>query len=281
MHLRYRLLNVFTRDSEALSGNALCVFEDAGGLADAHMQALARQFNLSESTFLARSERASARLRMFTPDYELPFAGHPILGSAHVVRALGAGDRVTLDVPAGIIPVQAEGNAWTLTANPAVTREIAAQRHELAAALGLAVDALAERPLWVDCGTEQLIVPLRDAASVTAARPVPSLRGALRNRSGVAMALVFAPTGDATADARFFFENGAALSEDPATGSACANLGGWHLAMGSAVPMACEVRQGDAVKRPSTLRLSIDAQRRVAVAGEVIEIGSGVIELPD
>ena len=105
----YRLVNVFTQGNAVLSGNPLCVFERAQSLDTARMQALALQFNLSETTFILPSERANARVRIFTPGYEMPFAGHPTLGTAHVCRALGlGGDRLTLEVPAGIIPVSRE-----------------------------------------------------------------------------------------------------------------------------------------------------------------------------
>src|SRR5229473_854297 len=111
----YRLLNVFTLDGKRLSGNPLCVFEDGRGLDSATMQALARQFNLSETTFIFPSEKASAAVRIFTPNYEMPFAGHPTLGTAHVVRAVrGGGDRVALEMHAGLVEVSADGDAWTL-----------------------------------------------------------------------------------------------------------------------------------------------------------------------
>ena len=87
----YRIVNVFTQGRAPLSGNPLCVFERAQELDAARMQALALQFNLSETTFILPSERASARVRIFTPSYEMPFAGHPALGTAHVCRALGLG----------------------------------------------------------------------------------------------------------------------------------------------------------------------------------------------
>src|SRR5260221_6048082 len=112
----YRILNVFAREGR-LTGNPLCVFEDGRGLDDATQQALARQFNLSETTFILPSAQATARVRIFTPSYEMPFAGHPTLGTAHVVRALkGAGDAVALEMKAGVIPVNARGDRWTLQA---------------------------------------------------------------------------------------------------------------------------------------------------------------------
>src|SRR5215510_5356198 len=137
----YRLLNVFTTDGERLSGNPLCVFENGRGLDDATMLALARQFNLSETTFILPSDAASAAVRIFTPTFEMPFAGHPTLGTAHVVRALGrGGERVTLAMKAGVIPVTAEGDRWTLEANAPRYRDVDARRSDLAEMLGLSGD---------------------------------------------------------------------------------------------------------------------------------------------
>src|SRR5512139_1485208 len=103
--LKFRLVNVFAETP--LGGNPLCVFEDGSGLDDATMQALALQFNLSETTFVLPSTVATAHVRIFTPTFEMPFAGHPTLGTAHVVRDLaGVGQRVTLQMKAGVIPVE-------------------------------------------------------------------------------------------------------------------------------------------------------------------------------
>ena len=127
----YRILNVFARDGR-LTGNPLCVFEDGRGLDDATMQALARQFNLSETTFILPSGKAAARVRIFTPAYEMPFAGHPTLGTAHVVRSLmGGGNALTLDMKAGVIPVNAAGDRWTLSANKPSSRETGVTRAAL------------------------------------------------------------------------------------------------------------------------------------------------------
>ncbi len=111
----FRLLNVFAEST--FGGNPLCVFEDARGMDDATMQALALQFNLSETTFVLPSDRADAQVRIFTPGYEMRFAGHPTLGTAHAVRDLvSSGDRLTLEFKAGVVPVEAKGDVWTFTA---------------------------------------------------------------------------------------------------------------------------------------------------------------------
>src|SRR3979490_892761 len=137
----FRIVNVFTQNGDALSGNPLCVFENGADFDSDLMQALARQFNLSETTFILPSTRATARVRIFTPTFEMPFAGHPTLGTAHVVRTLqNVGDNVTLELPAGVIPVHAEGDVWTLQANPPKHRAPSASRADLAKMLGLDPD---------------------------------------------------------------------------------------------------------------------------------------------
>jgi PhzF family phenazine biosynthesis protein len=287
--LAYHLVNVFTRDRAPLSGNPLCVFEDGAALDSERMQQLARQFNLSETTFILPATRATAQARIFTPTFEMPFAGHPTLGTAHVVRRLAAAagrslERVDLELAAGIIPVEARGDLWTLTANPPQHREIGVSRDELAAALGLdASDILWQaagiRPLWVDTGSDQLLVPLASVSAVARVAPRVAALANLRSRQGRQLALVFAEAGDGDVAARFLFEDSGAVLEDPATGSACANLGGWYLATGAAVPLVRRVLQGERVQRPSTLLLSIDAGRHIRVGGEVIWLGRGELEL--
>ena len=292
----YRLLNVFTRGAEVLSGNPLCVFESGAAFDDRTMQALARQFNLSETTFILPSTRASARVRIFTPSYEMPFAGHPTLGTAHVCRALGLGrDELTLEMKAGVIPVSAEADRWTLQANAPRWREVAESRDSIATMLGLDPRDIGERPLWGSTGREQLIVPLTSEDAVRRARPKPDLLSRFQSEEGASMAYVFAPRGAAGSSAtasrgtyrrelllsRFFFPQGPAVLEDPATGSATANLGGWYMAMDRERPVRIEIAQGEQTGRPSILYLDVDAEGRVRVSGDVVELGRGTIGLQD
>lgn len=278
MGMRYRIVNVFTVDGDRLSGNPLCVFEDARGLTGEQMQALARQFNLSETTFVLPSERATAHVRIFTPGFEMPFAGHPTLGTAHVVRALRGTDSLTFEMKAGIVPVTSQGDTWTLQAAKApATKPVAASRAELARMVGLPDGAVCDEPLWVNTGAEQLVIPIRTAELVRAARPVPELiiKHGFSDARDEAMAYLWAPDGTV----RFFFTQHGAVIEDPATGSACANLGGWFVARGHQLPIHMVLRQGDAVKRPSRLALDVDAHKRIFVSGSVIELGAGEIQL--
>jgi len=275
----YRIVNVFTQGDDPFSGNPLCVFESAESLDTPRMQGLARQFNLSETTFILPSTRANARVRIFTPSYEMPFAGHPTLGTAHVCRALGlAGDTLTLEMQAGIIPVRATQRRWTLQANAPSWREVHEPRAMLAAMLGIAEHEIGERPLWVKAGKEQLIVPLGNEAAVRRAQPRADLLTQLASDDGASMAYIFAPMGQQLL-ARFFFPQGPAVVEDPATGSATANLGGWCLAMGRTLPCEFEICQGEYAGRPSTLLLRVDVERRILVSGDVIELGRGAITL--
>jgi PhzF family phenazine biosynthesis protein len=278
----YRILNVFARAGR-LTGNPLCVFEDGGGIDDATMQDLARQFNLSETTFILPSAKATARVRIFTPSYEMPFAGHPTLGTAHVVRSLkGGGDAVTLEMKAGVIPVGAQGDRWTLEANAPRVREVEESRADLADILGLSAGDIGERPLWVNAGKEQLMVPVASAEAVRRARPRADAFTRLRSEDGHGMAYLFADSG-ATVEARFFFPSGPAILEDPATGSACANLGGWFATMRPGGKIDRAVSQGEAVHRPSTLYLrvspSASGEGRIFVGGDVIELGRGTVSL--
>jgi trans-2,3-dihydro-3-hydroxyanthranilate isomerase len=275
----YRIVNVFTRERAALSGNPLCVFEKAQALDTPSMQALALQFNLSETTFILPSQQASARVRIFTPGYEMAFAGHPTLGTAHVCRALGlGGDRLTLEMTAGIIPVRADGDRWTLTAATPTWREVAEPRLAVAAMLGLEEGEIGERPLWVNAGTEQLIVPLTSEAAVRRVRVRGELLEHFASESKPSKVYVFAPARSGLL-ARFFFPKGSAVLEDPATGSATANLGGWCLAMGRELPLELEISHGEYTGRPAALRLRVDAARQVLVSGDVIELGRGIVNL--
>jgi len=280
----FRIVNVFTQGAAPLSGNALCVFENGEGLSDQQMQALARQFNLSETTFILPSTRANARVRIFTPSYEMPFAGHPTLGSAYVCRALNlGGDEHLLEMKAGLVSVRAQGSRWTLKALRASWRELDVSRADLAEALGLDEQDIGDEPLWVKAGKEQLIVPLTSTDAVRRAQPAPAKLKNIRNDEGQSTAYVFCLNSDAKnsgeALARFFFPAGGAILEDPATGSATANFGGWCLAMQRPLPVKLKISQGEQAGRPSWLFLDVTREREIFVGGDVVEIGRGTISL--
>ena len=281
MHLRYRILNVFTDGDNPFSGNPLCVFEDATGLSDKAMQDLARQLNLSETTFITSLDAdVTANVRIFTPNYELPFAGHPTLGTAYVVSEMfGAGDEVVLRMPARDIPVQFAGNVWSLQANAPTSSAVEVSRSDLTAMIGLTADRVAAEPLWVDTGTIQLILPLKTAEDVRSASADPKLLGEFATRpGGESLVYLWAPTGADTIEARLFFTQNNAAIEDPATGSACANLGGWFLANGER-GIRRRINQGSAILRPSVLDLVVNDEGTIFVSGVVREVGRGTFDL--
>ena len=281
----FRIVNVFAEST--FGGNPLCVFEDARGLSDGQMQSLALQFNLSETTFVLPSSTATARVKIFTPTFEMAFAGHPTLGSAHVVRdLLQTGDSVTLEMKAGVIPVYAVDSRWTLTAGAPQFRDVTLSNAAIAAMLGLNENAILPGARWVNTGSEQLIVPLADADAVRRAQPRADLlaqfsSAALPGTPSRSMAYIFAPDENESAAhhllSRFFFLKHGSVVEDPGTGSATANLGGWMLDAGVALPLEFTINQGVDIGRPCQLGLRVDAQQQIYVSGRVIEIGRGHI----
>ena len=281
----FRLLNVFAEST--FGGNQLCVFEDARGMDDATMQALALQFNLSETTFILPSEHATARVRVFTPGYEMRFAGHPTLGTAHVVRDLfNTGDTLSLEFTAGLVPVSAEGDVWTLTApqnGGLKTAPANLTQAEMAALLGLNEDDLLAAPVWIDTGADQLLVALRSTDAVRRTSPDSAHldtwpESSLERKTVYVFA--FDPDRPGRVLSRYFFsKQGGGVAEDPGTGSACANLGGWLLVHDAPLPQSLSISQGDAVGRPCRMGLEVGVDRRIRVSGRVIELGRGTVTL--
>ncbi len=273
----FRIVNVFGTEDDPFSGNPLCVFEDAAGMDDATMRALAVQFNLSETTFVLPSRTATARVRIFAPSGEMPFAGHPTLGTARVVRdRTGTDADLTLEMLAGVIPVRGDGDTFTLTAARPSWRESEADRNALAAMLTLSPDDIGTGARWVSTGNEQLLVPLASEAALMRAVPVPSLVSRWANDRGMVKVYCFVPGAAPDVPARFFFEKQTGvIAEDPGTGSACANLGGWFLAERCALPHSCVVRQGDHLGRACRLALSIASDGAIQVGGRTREVARG------
>ncbi|MCH8619003.1 PhzF family phenazine biosynthesis protein [Undibacterium sp. TS12] len=286
----FRIVNVFA--GQTLGGNPLCVFENASGMSDEEMQALALQFNLSETSFILPSEVATARMRIFTPDMEMAFAGHPSLGSAHVISALNQGlGQLDLECRGGIIPLVFNDSRWTLTTPAKPGPHVQACQLTMAgvaAMLGLAEEDILSEPVWVNTGSEQLLVPLKSSAAVWRAQPdAAKLSDWPANQLGRKSAYVFAAdaahddgTGRLGIKARYFFATkGGSFAEDPGTGSACANLGAWWIEQGHALPASLMVSQGEQVRRPCQLYLDVDLNKKIHVGGKVIEIAQGKLQI--
>lgn len=277
--LRYHLVNVFCVAGQSISGNALAVFEPSEPLGTDLQQALALQMNLSETTFISGVTAGRAHVRIFTPSYEMPFAGHPSLGTAEVLRRLGhCASDIVLQVPAGAVPLRRDQDIWTLQRPFGSVRPAGLDAAVLAAALGLGAPDLAGEAVWVDTGACQLLLPLATAGALDRLAPqYAQLLGLMP--PGQALQIYLFHDDGQKVSARFLFDDGFALREDPATGSACANLGAWLHAQ---APRGAQRRisQGAQVRRPSELHLGIVPGRGIEVGGRVTYLGSGEIALP-
>lgn len=224
----YFVYDVFTAD--AFGGNQLAVIPDATALPQTQLQKIAREFNYSESVFIfPPAEPAhTAKVRIFTPTMELPFAGHPTIGTAIALHDEGFGDAMVLELGVGPIPCQiAQGTASFTVAN-ALTRFGTPDPAFTAAALGLPATAIVTEthpPVQAGVGLEFVMVELRDKADLDACAPVTDKfrEGAAIYPSAIDFAVFAYTRRDNQINARMFapLDN---IPEDPATGSACAAL---------------------------------------------------------
>lgn len=284
---RYHLVNVFVEcDTATFGGNPLCVFENAHGMTDGEMQSLAAQFNLSETTFVLPRDNLPPQVRIFTPAFEMPFAGHPTVGTSFVVNAIGlpgcTGNSLTLKMKAGDIPVTLEAGGWTLTANEHTSRSSGISLADTAEMLGIAESDLAQEARYIDNGSEQLVIPVNSVAALARVKPSAELLSKfVRNKLERYLAYVVARVSKDRFQVRFFFpKDGGMMAEDPGTGSACACLGGYLLDAGEPKPSQFIVTQGEFINRLNVLQLSLTADKRVRVGGQVVALGEGVVRLP-
>lgn len=266
-------VDVFT--TRPLAGNSLAVFHDGRGLTTSKMQAIAREMNLSETTFLLppTAGNADARVRIFTVTEELPFAGHPTLGTAFVV---GRSKEVRLQMKAGIIPVRRKGSYLEMRQKDPVFGTTVA-REPLAAAIGLSVadfDPRAE-PQVVSTGLPFLIVPLRTADALARLHPDYSLLTSILEESGGHFPY-YLVTGATQLEARMF----STAFEDPGTGSAAGCAAAFLVRYGlRPAGRPFRILQGRRVHRPCqiTAQASVagDRVQDVRVGGHVVRVLQG------
>jgi trans-2,3-dihydro-3-hydroxyanthranilate isomerase len=280
---RYVVADVFT--DTPLQGNPVAVFTDATGLSTEVMQRAARELNLSETVFVLRSEQAHLKVRIFTPAVELPFAGHPILGTAFVVgRAMGS-PVVRLETGLGVVPVtltRPDGGGdpvYGEMEQPIPTVEAFAEVPALLGALGVSEERDGLLPIeGYRNGPVHVYIELPSPEAVAELRPD---LGALE-RLGVYGINCFAATGDGVKTRMF----GPALgvAEDPATGSAAGPLV-VHLARHGRVPFGSEIEivQGVEIGRRSVLHARVDGSAeaidRVVVGGSAVIVARGEYRL--
>ena len=290
---RYYTCDVFT--DRRFGGNPLAVLTDARGLDDATMQAIAREFNYSETTFVTApvDRRHTARVRIFTPGGELPFAGHPTVGTAFVLSSIGAApgaDEVVFEEGIGPVHVRIDGRGGqadrcTLTAARLPERIASVnQRARLAAMLGLhAGDVVAPGEVW-SCGVAFTVVPLASVDALERARldrdRWTRLLGEHEGQKVYPVARV-----DATTWRVRMFAPSVGVAEDPATGSAAAALAGWLAAHkpGASGTRHWRILQGEEIGRPSEIALEADlaggTPSAVRVGGRCVMVGEGTLRL--
>jgi trans-2,3-dihydro-3-hydroxyanthranilate isomerase len=292
MRLRYDIVDVFT--DRPFAGNQLAVVHGAEGLTSEQCLALAREFNFSESTFPAPAGETEYATRIFTPGGEIPFAGHPTLGTAWVLRShglLGAGPVMQV-CGAGRIGVRFDGDRVELSATPRdlvgpIADELVAA---LLADLGLSLTDLAGPVFVAGCGLSFAhvpVVPDAVARALVSTRPLSEYVPAIETRDPFEGINLVSVTGSAPAlnvHARVFVP-GLSVPEDPATGSAAAGLGVALVAAGL-LPEGggYDIAQGIEMGRPSRLAGTVEVADGVAtlchVAGEVQHVASGEIAVP-
>ncbi len=293
MRIPFRLVDVFT--DRPLAGNQLCVVPEPVGASPVLMQAIAQEIGFSETTFVTSSGGDRYAMRIFTPDHELSFAGHPSLGTAFVlvseervtspvIQTVTAGEfPITVDVTAGSARMQQHTPSFGEPLDDATCAG-------LAAAVGLGVgDLVPGLPVqMVSTGSGYPMVPVRDAATVARASCerrtlIPLLRAAGADAVYV-FAVEEASANGSRAKARLFAPV-AGIDEDPATGSAAGPLGG-YLVHHEVIPSGrLTISQGVEIGRSSTLIVDVepdpDGRLAVFVSGGLRVVGEGTFDVPE
>jgi trans-2,3-dihydro-3-hydroxyanthranilate isomerase len=278
---RYVICDVFT--NRPLEGNPLAVFTDARGIPEALLLPLAREMHLSETVFCYPARGAGhVRIRIFTPAHELPFAGHPVLGSAFVLAAPLQLPEIVLETGVGLVPVRIERDGPRIVfgrmTQPVPRVEAVTDPAPLFRALGIERSAL---PVELyDNGPRHVCVALGDEEEVAALQPDFQALARLFPRGTTNCFAGAGPRWKTRA-----FAPGAGVPEDPATGSAAGPLA-CHLARHGRIPFGqeIEIRQGVEIGRPSVLfaRVAGDATaiERVEVGGSAVTVARGEFRLP-
>ena len=290
MKRAYKVVDAFS--SVPLLGNPVAVVLDAEGLDDSQMQAIARWTNLSETTFLLPPSTPAAdyRLRIFTPGRELPFAGHPTLGSAHAAleagRATPRGGRLVQECGVGLVEVTVEGDGagrrLTLALPPATLTPLAsADVAELEAVLGHAVVRDAA-PAIVNVGAVWIVAQLPSVEALLALTPDFARSAAFERRLGVTGLSVFArrASGDPEIEVRSFAPS-CGVDEDPVCGSGNGSVAVFQAARGLLPSGGARyaAAQGRCVGRDGQVAVAVDAGGNVRVGGACVTCVDGTLEL--
>jgi trans-2,3-dihydro-3-hydroxyanthranilate isomerase len=271
--LSYAVVDVFT--DRALAGNPLAVFTNATGLDAATMQALARETNLSETAFLLPAEQGgTARVRIFTPLAELPFAGHPLVGTAYVIGRGTPVATVHLETGVGIVPVEIERDGGFVTrcamTQPAPTFSPAGAGR-LAAALG--IGELRGTAVLADNGVRSLLVPVADVDALA-----PSMEALAGFEADTIAA--YQPPRDGVVEVRVFAP-AVGVPEDPATGAVAGPLAVHLLVTGEIRSGRLVIEQGRVLRRPSRIEVDVEPGAPPRVGGPCVPVARGTFEIPE
>ncbi|RFP86863.1 PhzF family phenazine biosynthesis protein [Rhodobacteraceae bacterium 63075] len=273
----YLVYDVFT--AAPFGGNQLAIIPDASALPEEQLQKIAREFNFSETSFVYTPQDAAhtARLRIFTPTMEVPFAGHPTIGTAIALADLGHGPEMTLELGIGPIATRAEGGSAAFTTH--VPLEILARPEPglIARALGIAPDDIcmeAHPPTMAGVGLPFTLTRLKSRAALARCTPQTDAfrEGNARYPGSLDFAqFVYTDEGD-TLHARMFAPLDD-IPEDPATGSAAAALGAFLAQLGGK-DISTRIIQGADMGRPSVIGLEA-SQGRVSISGQACRTMQG------
>ncbi|MBO9472131.1 PhzF family phenazine biosynthesis protein [Shimia sp. R10_1] len=277
----YFVYDVFTE--AAFGGNPLAVIPDATAVPEEQLQKIAREFNFSETTFVFPpvDPKHTAKLRIFTPTMEIPFAGHPVIGTALALFDEGAGNDLTFELGVGPISCKIDGRQAEFVTTTALDLQAEPDPALVAAALGTRTDNIVfatHPPVMASVGLPFTItqVKSRDVLASLSTDVAAFREGHAKYPSGLDFAQ-FAYVRDGNqVDARMFapLDN---IPEDPATGSACATLGALLHRIENA-PVTLTITQGEDMGRPSKIHVRAD-ETGVTVAGSAVRVMSGQLTL--
>lgn len=288
--VRFWQIDAFT--SVPFKGNPLAVVFDADDFDTAQMQAIARWTNLSETVFLLQPDDPDAdyRVRIFTTGGELPFAGHPTLGSAYALRASGyqprRPGRLVQQCGVGLVELsEREDGHWAFAAPPARITPLPADHHAmLARAMGNQAIDFDAPPCAVDNGAPWLVVRMNSATDCLAVQPDAAALAAVTHAAGTHGVAIYGPHGTggpAHFEMRCLMTGGDfGLGEDPVTGSANAALACLLEAQGKRPASAYTVRQGTVLERDGRVSIGHDANGRVWIGGDCVSVIEGRFRHP-
>jgi trans-2,3-dihydro-3-hydroxyanthranilate isomerase len=274
---RYFVYDVFTETR--FGGNQLAVFPDADTIPEADLQSIAAEFNFSEVTFVYPPETPghTTRMRIFTPTMEIPFAGHPTIGTAKALADLGHGPGMVLELGIGALPCDAGPLGARFSTRAPLERLARPDPALVARALGLPahrIDQSNHAPTLASVGLPFTLTALKTRADLAACQPdIAAFReGAKAHGEGLDFAQFAYVREGSTLHARMFapLDN---IPEDPATGSACAALAAFLCDLEDS-PVSLTVHQGEDMGRPSTIHLTANGTS-VSVAGQAVRVMEG------